>query len=292
MFDTGLDDTGLSQPITLTALEFDVLWEHLDLGDMPLVLKVPSPGRTNSERAELVDHAWQTLQAKDLGRQVDLDPRLTGMLRLVARPQRELDGRLWLGRSVRLLAAADGETGVLAVQETDQLTLRYADGLGLPRHTLSVLPPASAGPGHSVTLPSKEFEAAAREATAPKDFEAALRSRGLRDIDAEALRKMIGDVDRQGQFGGAARDKWGRRVRTPRVISFFDTAAGRYLQVRKESPGGEAWTTISPADNKRLLHHLTELHADDVTQPPSCVGGGGGAPPTHPPPHPPTHPGG
>jgi hypothetical protein len=265
MFDTGLDDTGLGQPITLTALEFDVLWEHLDLGDMPLVLKVPSPGRTNAERAQLVDRAWQAVEAKGLGRQVDLDPRLTGMLRLIARPQRELDARLWLGHSVRLMAAADGEAGVLAVQESDRLTLRTADGLGLPRHALSVLPPAKAGTGHSVTLPSKEFEAAAREAKEPKEFEAALRRRGVREPDAETLRKMIGDVDSQGQFGGAARDKWGRRVRTPRVISFFDTADGRYLQVRKESTGGEAWTTISPTDNKRLLHHLTELHADDVS---------------------------
>jgi hypothetical protein len=262
MFDTGLDATGLGEPITLTALEFDVLWEHLDLGDMPLVLKVPSPGRTNTERAQLVDRVWQSLAAKGLGGPLALDGQLSALLRLIARPARELDGRLWLGRSVRLMAAADSESGVLAVQEGDQLILRTADGLGLPRHALSVLPPAVAGPGHSVTLPSKEFEAAAREATAPKEFEAALRRRGLRDADAEALRKMIGDVHQQGQYGGAARDKWGRRVRTSRVISFFDTDGGRYLQVRREPPGGEAWTTISPADHRRLLHHLTELHSE------------------------------
>jgi hypothetical protein len=262
MFDTGLDATGLGEPITLTALEFDVLWEHIDLGDMPLILKVPSPGRTNTERAHLVESAWRSLDAKGLGRSVDIDPELVRALRLISRPQRELDGRLWLGRSVRLMAAADEESGVLAVQEGDRLTLRAADGLGLPRHAISVLPPASAGPGHSVTLPSKDFEAAAREATAPKEFEAALRRRGLRENDAEALRTMIGNVDHQGQFGGAARDKWGRRIRTPRVISFFDTSEGRYLQVRKESSNGEPWTTISPADHRRLLHQLTELHAE------------------------------
>jgi hypothetical protein len=262
MFDTGLDATGLGEPITLTALEFDVLWEHLDLGDMPLILKVPSPGKTNTERARLVAAAWHSLDAKGLGRSVDLDPRLIQTLRLISRPQRELDGRLWLGRSVRLMAAADEESGVLAVQEGDRLTLRAADGLGLPRHALSVLPPAIAGTGHSVTLPSKDFEAAAREATAPKDFEAALRRRGLRESDAEALRKMIANVHHQGQFGAAARDKWGRRIRTPRVISFFDTEAGRYLQVRRDSANGEPWTTISPADHRRLLQQLTELHAE------------------------------
>ncbi|ALG13661.1 ESX secretion-associated protein EspG [Kibdelosporangium phytohabitans] len=266
MFDTGLDAGGLGAPFSLTPLEFDVLWEHLDLGDMPLILKVPSPGRTNAERAELVTRAWQSLEAKGFGRQVSPDPRLAGLLRLAARPNRELDGRLWLGRAVRVFAAADGDAGVLAVQENDRLTFRGADGPGLPRHALSVLPQEKAGPGHSVTLPSKDFETAAREASAPKEFEAALRRRGLRDHDARTLREMIGDVVRQGQFGGAARDKWGRRVRTARVISFFDTPAGRYLQIRKESGGGgEAWTTISPADHKRLLQHLTELHAEDVS---------------------------
>ncbi|TCO65588.1 ESX secretion-associated protein EspG [Actinocrispum wychmicini] len=265
MFDTGLDETGLGEAITLTALEFDVLWEHLDLGDMPLILKVPSPGRTNTERALLVERVWESLEARGLGRSVSLSPELVTLLRLIARPLRELDGRLWVGRSVRLLAAATDDAGVLATQEGDTLTLRSADGLGLPRHALSVLPPATAGPGHSVTLPSKDFEGAARDATAPKDFEASLRRRGLRDVDADALRTMIGDVLRQGQFGGAARDKWGRRIRTPRVISFFDTEAGRYLQVRRTEANGEAWTTISPADHRRLLHHLTELHAEGAT---------------------------
>ncbi|MFB9300093.1 ESX secretion-associated protein EspG [Kibdelosporangium philippinense] len=264
MFDTGLDASGLGEPITLTPLEFDVLWEHLDLGDMPLILKVPSPGQTNTERAQLVDRAWRALDAKGLGRPVSLNPQLAGMLRLISRPQREVDGRLWLGRTVRLLAAADGEAGVLAVQETDRLIFRRADGYGLPRHALSVLPQEKAGPGYSVTLPTKDFESAAQQAKSPKEFEAALRRNGLRERDADTLREMIGDVLHQGQYGAAARDKWGRRVRTSRVISFFDTPAGRYLQVRKASGGGEAWTTISPADPKRLLQHLTELYAEST----------------------------
>ncbi len=267
MFDTGLDDAGLGEPVTLTALEFDVLWEHLDLGDMPLILKVPSPGKTNTERAMLVQSAWESLSAKGLGRSVDIDPQLVRALRVISRPEREIDGRLWLGHSVRVLAASTEESGVLAVQEGDTLLIRAADGLGLPRHALSVLPPAPAGPGHSVTLPSKDFEAAAREAAGPKDFEAALRRRGVREADAEALREMIGNIINQGQFGAASRDKWGRRIRTPRVISFFDTDAGRYLQVRKDSTPTTPWTTISPANNRRMLQQLTELHTEPLETP-------------------------
>ena len=71
---------------------------------------------------------------------------------------------------------------------------------------------------------------------------------------------MIGDLVNRGQYGSAVRDRWGRRVRASRVISFFDTAEGRYLQVRRTSDDTEPWTTISPANPRRLLQHLTELH--------------------------------
>ena len=49
-------DLPAAEPITISALEFDVLWEHLRLAEMPLVLRVPSPGRTYTERRELVAH--------------------------------------------------------------------------------------------------------------------------------------------------------------------------------------------------------------------------------------------
>jgi hypothetical protein len=87
----------------------------------------------------------------------------------------------------------------------------------------------------------------------------------VRTSDAEQLAEMIGDVINQGQFGSAVRDRWGRRVRAGRVISFFDTKDGRYLQIRRESESGDAWTTISPADGRRMLQHLTTLHVEQLS---------------------------
>ena len=48
--DVGMSDT--RDPVIISTLEFDVLWEHLGLETMPLVLKVPSPGKTREERIE------------------------------------------------------------------------------------------------------------------------------------------------------------------------------------------------------------------------------------------------
>lgn len=252
-----------TDPVELSTLEFDVLWEHYHgVAQMPLVLRVPSPGRTDEERKRIVRGVWDGLAGRGLGSPVDAHPGLTHLLGLLRRPDREIDGRLWLGGEVRLLTAAAGDEAVLAVLANGRLTLRPADSTGLPRFALSVLPAAQAGPGQSITLPTADFEAAAKEARKQDDLAVALRERGLRAGDAQALADMIGDVVSRGQYGSASRDRWGRRVRAGRVISFFDTADGRYLQIRRETPDTEPWTTISPANPRRLLQHLTELHEE------------------------------
>ena len=254
-----------TDPVEISALEFDVLWEHYyGEAPMPLVLKVPSPGKTDEERARIVTSTWDGLARRGLGTPVDPDPLLTHLLDLLRRPDREIDGRLWVGGELRLLTAATGDEAVLATLSGGRLSLRFADATGLPRFALSVLPPAPAGPGQSITLPTADFTAAAREATKQEDLAAALSSRGVRDTDAKTLAEMIGDIVSRGQYGTAARDKWGRRVRADRVISFFDTAAGRYVQTvrRADTEDAAPWTTISPTNARRLLQHLTNLHED------------------------------
>ncbi|HEX6358497.1 ESX secretion-associated protein EspG [Actinophytocola sp.] len=254
-----------TQPVEISALEFDVLWEHhYGLEQMPLVLKVPSPGRTDDERKRIVHDVWAGLARRGLGTPVDPHPVLTRLLHLLHRPEREIDGRMWLGGELRLLAAATGDEAVLATLSHGRLALAPADATGLPRFAVSVLPPAPAGPGQSITLPTADFEAAAKEARKQEELASALRTRGVRDSDATTLAEMIGDIVRQGQYGSAVRDRWGRRVRAPRVISFFDTAAGRYLQTRRTEEDQAPWTTISPADHRRLLQHVTALHEEQL----------------------------
>ncbi|MGX7823958.1 ESX secretion-associated protein EspG [Actinokineospora sp. 24-640] len=245
-----------SEPVSLSALEFDILWEHLSLGAMPLIVKVPSPGKTHEERAAIEDGVWAGLAQRGIDRQ---DPRLAELFGLLARPEREVDGRLWAGRGVRLLACAAADTAALAVLAGDTLTLSPISALGLAAAAVGALPSAPAGPGRSVTLRTADFEAAAQGDGTARGFEAGLHARGVRGDDATALAEMIGDVVNTGNFGAAVRDRLGRRVRRDRVVSFFDTDAGRYVQIRRPAPDGELWTTISPADARKLTHHVEEL---------------------------------
>ncbi|RLK60446.1 ESAT-6 protein secretion system EspG family protein [Actinokineospora cianjurensis] len=256
-----------STPVSLSALEFDVLWEHLSPGTMPLVVKVPSPGKTYEERARIEDEVWAGLEQRGLGRKVDLHPEVEHLLRLLARPDREVDGRTWVGRGVRLLACSAGrDQAALAVLGDDRITLSRTSPAGLASAAVGVLPALQAGQGRSITLRTDDFEAAAKSTDGTqKSFELALHARGVRGEDATALTEMIGDVHGTGNFGAAARDRLGRRVRGDRVVSFFDTDGGRYVQVRRASPDKTLWTTISPADNRKLVHLVEEV-LDDVVR--------------------------
>lgn len=255
-----------AKPMIISSVEFDVVWEHLRLGEMPLVLKVPSPGKTYSERRRLVNDTWRSLESRGLGGPVGLDARFEHLVQLLERPQREIDGRLWLGRragSVRVLAAATGRSAVLATLTSRGVTLREVSPTGLDRAALAVLPAAPAGPGESVTLPSDDLDAAvANGGPAPRDFAAALRDRGLRARDADTLAAMVTQLRRHGQFGAAVRDRLGQRHRADRVVGFFDNRLGRYLQLRRNSPSGQLWSTFAPADNRQLLASLAELMAE------------------------------
>lgn len=248
-----------AEPIILSALEFDVLWEHLRLGQLPLVVKVPSPGKTFEERAQLEQQVWADLEGRGLGRPVEVNPEIEDILSVLAKPDREVDVRAYAGRDVRALAAATGKVAGVAELSKGQVTLRRASPTGLAAAALAVLPSERAGAGSSVTMRTEDFEAAANAAGSRKELEEALLSSGIRPDDAAALAEMIKDVSAMGNFGAAARDKFGRRRRVERVVSFFDTEDGRYVQIRRPAPDGTLWTTISPADARNLVHHVEEL---------------------------------
>jgi hypothetical protein len=257
-----LGATPVGEPITISALEFDVLWEHLRLAEMPLVLTVPSPGRTYTERRQLTAEVWQALEKRGLGRRLEVDARLEHLLRLLESPDQEIDGRFGATRGVRLLVAAKGDDAVFAMLSKRGLMLSEAPVTGLAREALSVLPVVGPGPGESITVRSEDLDAAAANASTPEEFELELCRQNTRLRDATILRGMVTGVRRQGQFGASARTRWGHRRRAPHVVGFFDTDAGRYLQLRAKADDGQTWSTISPADNRLLIQQLTDLLAN------------------------------
>src|ERR1044072_2098713 len=93
--------------ITLSLLEYDVLWEHLRLGPCPPVIPVPPPRRTHHARRDLPAKPRGSTPAHDRGVPDSLADRREQGLHRLARPEWELDARLQdTARSPALIARA------------------------------------------------------------------------------------------------------------------------------------------------------------------------------------------
>ncbi|MFC4947122.1 ESX secretion-associated protein EspG [Pseudonocardia sp. GCM10023141] len=239
----------------LTAVEFDVLWERLGLGVTPVALRLPSPGRTQGERRDVIASGWQALRDRGLAGPAGPDPELARMLRLLARPAAQLELRANWGRSVRALAAGSPGAGVLAVRQDATVTLGPCGSL--PSGLLSVLPAAGPGPGQAASVPT----AALASALTPAGV--GLRTALLgQDVDAEEaalLARMLGLVAGRAQIVALAADRWGVARRAGGVVGVLDGPRGRYLMTRSAGDDGTEWTTVAPTDRRRLHHRVAEL---------------------------------
>jgi EspG family len=244
--------------ITLSRLEYDVLWEHLRLGAFRPVIAVPSPGATHDERAELRAKAWASLNAKGFGRPDEVDERLEHWLGRLARAEWEIDARLQLsetGPRTTALGARLGRRATVAVLHEDELTLWSPKPDQLVADVVGLLPAHPAGTGNSVTLPAAALDRAAGKAGSDRDrFVRALGAEGLGKADARKVTEVLGDVIRLGRFGAARTPPDGVRQRASYVVSVYDNSAGRYLFTRKKG-----WVTLLPGTDGAIVRQLDEL---------------------------------
>ena len=251
----------------LSRLEFDLCWERLGLGEFPTILAINSHGDLLDERRALHREAWNSLEDKGYTDRGELDGALAGWLRMLARPEREVDARLRLdpsGPRVRALAAGVGRYAVLAVLTADELTLREIDASALARSVVTLLPEHATPRARSVSLPAEVLDhAAARAGESSNRMENLLVDARIPRPDAHLVASVLGTVVRMGQFGAACRERrhggLGPRRRGPYAVSFYDTPDGRWQFTRRASGDGREWSTLAPADHGRLIHAVTEL---------------------------------
>jgi hypothetical protein len=262
--------------IELSVLEFDVLWEHLRLGPFPTVLDINPHGATRAERADLSATAWTALEHRGLAqptppesgptaRSLVPHPVLANRLRLLARPEWELDARIDRPtaepRTTALIATRRTQA-VVAQLHPDRLILRTAPADRLAHEALALLPPHPPGAGASITLPATVLdEAAARAGSNPTALIRALESRGVGHPESRKIAEVSAGVTRFAHLGAARTRPPHPRRRAPYVVSVYDTTTGRYLFTRKPS-GGRMWVTLIPATDVAILRQLSELLAE------------------------------
>jgi hypothetical protein len=249
----------------LTDREFDFVWHHLDLGDMPYPVDVPSNGRTMEERARLREETFAGLRDKKVLRDDDnVTPRLAELLRVLAQPKVSVDTVGFADGPLRGVAASDGTVAALASYARGAVAFAAIRPTALATSIVEVLPPGEAGSGVPIRVPQQALAKAASGEDEDDPFGGGderdiLMANGMSDEDATTLIELADRRKAGGQFGvtttgRSTRLSQGARVRAKTMITWFDTGDGRYLMVHDGT-----WISLAPADGARIAHRIDEL---------------------------------
>jgi hypothetical protein len=251
-----------SRATVLSLAEFEVSWDLLGLGETPVQLDPPSPGRTMEERRRIVAGVAADLHRRGLGDGRGPHPVLAERLRLLATGD-ALDVRFRAGSLVAAVAACHRDRCTLAVRHAGEIALLdlHADQAGAA--LVELIGPVEPGPGRAVHLPAGLLDAA--RSASPRDrlrFAEELVCRGVDAQDAALLVQMCTGARDGGQLGATARRSVGRR-RASYVIGVHRTDQGCYRQVRRVR-AGQATVTVAPVSGPELVDELAQL-ADSVS---------------------------
>ncbi|HEU5476010.1 MAG TPA: ESX secretion-associated protein EspG [Actinophytocola sp.] len=249
----------MAGPYRVSLAAADILSQSLALNLRLFPFEIPSVGRLKQDRVRIARMVFLDLARRGLVRNGELDPGLRRALDTIAdyRVAVAVLGTLEKGKQIMARASANGDTGVLAVQDGQHFRLELIRPTALAATVVGLLPKADAGPGQSVTLTKPALRG--DEATSLFGDVSAPRH----TVTPSALRVAEGYLTRPrtgaGFFAVSGKDRNGKDVRTGEV-GWFDTDAGRYLNLsRPPGEDGQIHGTLSPADNARLTQQLGHL---------------------------------
>lgn len=263
--------------VTLTAAQYDIVWDDLDLGEKPYPIAVRAQGRTLEERALIRNRVYGELTARRWAEGPRVAPELAAVLTLLARAPRSLD-MIWLpdraASTMRnALVAAAGEDGVLAELTEDGLRLEGVRSSNIVAALLDLLPRAWAAPGRSITVPIESLTPAEAPPGQPDSIYDTSRPSGpgavqqVRSLETMFARPRL----RGGQIVANVLDRHGRRTRS-RPLEWFDTEDGRCMAQTGAGADGRQHLLVAPADNARIagrVHDMLEALAGLVQLPPN-----------------------
>lgn len=240
--------------LVFTEAEFDVLWDELRLGPTPVVLRLPSPGRTRDERARITAAGRAGLRSRGLADLAGPAPEPARLLGLLAAPSRQLELRAWFGRPVRALAAERDGDGALAVRRDGTVELRAT---GTPAHAVcATLPDRPAGRRPAVSLPTGELTAALADRP---DGAGLIHPDATSTEDTTAVAGLLRAPGGRAQVAAAVHDRWGSPHRPSSHVTVLDAPDGRYRLTRSVAADGTDWSTLAPVDGRGLHALLLDL---------------------------------
>jgi hypothetical protein len=261
--------------VTLSAVEFDVVWRSAGLGAPPAVLRLVSPGRTHTARRRIEAEVWAALCERRPGWGAGDDPDLERLLHLLAEPAIRVEVRAWGTATIRA-AVAGGTDAVLAQRSGDAVVLTPCTSLA--GATVAVLGTARPGPGRAAVVAAVDLEGALRRPTGA-GLRTDLVDRGVDPAESGLIARMVDGIDRRAQISVLVPDRLNILRRTGVPLEVLDAPRGRYLTTRCRGADGTAWICVAPVDDRRLLQRLSEwFDAARAISPGRCAASAAGLP--------------
>lgn len=249
----------MSSSFELSLAAVDILAESLGVNPRQFPFKVPSVGQLHEDRVRIAKAVFTDLERRGLiTRRGDLDPDLERALRTLFDSVISVAamGTVEQNRKIYARAGAAGETGVIAEQRDQRVTLRLVRSSALAMNMIDLLPPLKSGPGQSVTVARQEKQQASRDDGVTSMFQPVRPTSGGNDRQRRLAQAML-DRPRTGAGFFAVH---GQRNARAGELGWIDTDAGRYLLLTKPvGEDGQARGTYSPADKARMVQHLGDL---------------------------------
>jgi hypothetical protein len=251
--------------VTLTAEQYDIVWDDLRLGDQPYPIAVRSHGKTMQERWLIRNRVYGELTARRLAEGPRVDPGLVDALALLARAPASVD-MVWLperdATKVRnALAVVHGEHALAAELTDDGLRLNPVRPTAVIEALLDLLPKASAAPGRSITVATEALVAAGARTAQDEDSVYQTSPPGgpgdgqqIRSLEALFAKPRL----RGGQIVANVLDRHGRRSRS-RPLEWFDTEDGRCMAQTGAGADGRQHLLVAPADNTRIAGRVRDM---------------------------------
>lgn len=247
----------------LSAAQWDVLTETLELERYPAPIQVRSHGRTTAERGRVRTDVGQQMRRLGLIRAGRVDADLEAAMRLLHRPASWLDS-VWLtdpaaDQPVRVLAACGGTVGVCALQDPDHEGATLLDVIpvaDMAAAVVSRLPSCPPGRSPAATIALARPEPPARGGGGVLVSAAPVRTSSERER-AAASAILDQPHARAGQIAANVRD--GGRVRRSPVLRWCDNPDGRY-QITVTAHRDDARSlTVAPCEPHHMIEAIQHL---------------------------------
>ncbi|MBV8995986.1 MAG: ESX secretion-associated protein EspG [Pseudonocardiales bacterium] len=247
----------------MSAAQWDLLTEALQLERYPAPIEVRSHGPTAAERGRIRTDVSEQLRRLGLMRAGRVDADLEAAMRLLHRPASWLDS-VWLAeptadQPVRVLAARGGTVAVCALQDPDQAGATLLDVIpvaGMAAAVVSRLPPHPPGRSPAATIALASTDRPARGGGGVLVSAGPVRTSSEREC-AAATAILDQPHARAGQIAANMRDCG--RVRRSQVLRWCDNPDGRY-QITVTAHRDDARSlAVAPCDPRRLIEAVQHL---------------------------------